>query len=51
MAEVIELHGGEATDSRDAFLRLGRRDRNAIVEFLKTLQVLPEGETRLVIEE
>ncbi len=49
--DAISLHGGDAQESRDAFVKLSNRDRDAVVEFLKTLQVLDRGETRLVIEE
>jgi CxxC motif-containing protein (DUF1111 family) len=43
ISEAIIYHGGEAQASRDAFAQLSSDDRAAIVEFLKTLQVLPEG--------
>jgi hypothetical protein len=48
LTEAILYHGGEARDSRDNFASLPTDDQKAIVEFLKTLQVLPEG-TPLVI--
>jgi len=35
--EAVELHGGEATDSRDVFRSLSRSDRNALLRFLGTL--------------
>lgn len=49
--DAIVLHGGDATESRQQFERLSRRNQEAIVEFLKTLQVLEEGETRLVVDD
>jgi CxxC motif-containing protein (DUF1111 family) len=41
ITEAIFFHGGEARDSRDALFALPQDDQNAIVEFLKALQVLP----------
>ena len=43
LTEAIHFHGGEARASRDAFFALGEDERGAVIEFLKTLQVLPEG--------
>ncbi len=43
LTEAIHFHGGDARDSRDAFFALPQEDQDAIIEFLKTLQVLPEG--------
>lgn len=34
---VVRLHGGEAADSRDAWLALSRGERHALSEFVKTL--------------
>jgi cytochrome c peroxidase len=42
ITEAIYYHGGEARASRDAYFSLPQADQNAIVEFLKTLQVLPK---------
>lgn len=41
--EAIRMHGGEAEISRDAYLALSAKDRRSVVDFLKTLQVLPEN--------
>ncbi len=49
--DAILLHGGDGLESRMAFESRSRRDRDAVVEFLKTLQVLPRGETRLVVDD
>ena len=38
MTEAIHFHGGAARVQRDAFFALSSRDRNDIVEFLKSLQ-------------
>jgi CxxC motif-containing protein (DUF1111 family) len=50
LSEAILAHGGEAEASREAFVALPLARQNEIVEFLKTLQVLPEGEPDLVID-
>lgn len=41
--EAIRRHGGEAEAARDAYLALSASDRLSVVDFLKTLQVLPEN--------
>jgi CxxC motif-containing protein (DUF1111 family) len=51
ITEAILMHGGEARESRDAFVTLATEDQAAIVRFLKTLQVLPPGSNRVVVEE
>lgn len=43
LTEAIHFHGGEARATRDAFFALPKEDQAAIIEFLKTLQILPEG--------
>ena len=50
LTEAIYFHGGEARAARDAFYALSDADRAAIIEFLKSLQVLPDGSPRVVIE-
>ncbi len=42
VSEAILMHGGEARATRDAFTRLPFVDQQALVEFLLSLQVLPE---------
>jgi len=51
MREAILAHAGEALNSKTAFEALTDYDRNAVIEFLKTLQVLPPGSRRLVVDE
>jgi cytochrome c peroxidase len=51
MRQAILAHAGEAKDSRAAFQKLTDGQRNAVIEFLKTLQVLPPGSTSLVVDE
>jgi len=41
LTEAIHFHGGASRASRDAFFDLPQSGRDDIVEFLKTLQVLP----------
>lgn len=51
MREAILAHGGEAAASRAAFLALTEHERDCVIEFLKTLQVLPPGTTSLFVDE
>ncbi len=46
LTEAIYFHGGDARAERDAFFSLSQASQDAIIEFLKTLQVLPEQRTR-----
>lgn len=49
--EAVEAHDGEALSQRKAFDALSREQRDAITEFLKSLQVLPLGSRSLVVDE
>ena len=51
MRQAIEAHAGEAQAQADAWAALSDHERNSIIEFLKTLQVLPEDTPCLVIDE
>lgn len=42
LTEAINFHGGEARTERDAFFALPQSDRDDVIEFLKTLQILKE---------
>ena len=44
LTEAIEHHAGEARPSRRNFVNLPASERAAIIEFLKTLQILPPGQ-------
>lgn len=44
VSEAILMHGGEGRAARDAFTDLPFADQRAVVEFLLTLQILPEAE-------
>jgi len=47
--EAILAHSGEALASRKAFEGLRAEQRDFVIEFLKTLQVLPQGTSQLII--
>ncbi|PYR74375.1 MAG: hypothetical protein DMF87_22980 [Acidobacteria bacterium] len=51
LRQAILAHSGEAKSSRVAFQALPAAERDAVVEFLKTLQVLPPGTKDLVVDE
>jgi hypothetical protein len=48
--EAILMHGGEAQAARDAYEGLPAGQRASVVDFLRTLQVLPENSPLVVIE-
>jgi len=49
--EAIEAHNGEALNERRAFDALGSDQQDEIVEFLKSLQVLPPNARARVVDE
>jgi len=49
--EAVEAHNGEAFKQRSAFDALPKDQQNAVIEFLKSLQVLPPGAESLVVDE
>ena len=49
--EAIEAHNGEALAQRKAFDALSVEQQNYLIEFLKSLQVLPPGSRSLVVDE
>jgi hypothetical protein len=51
LTEAIHFHGGEGRRSRDAFFALEATARGEVIEFLKSLQILPEGTPALVVDE
>ncbi len=51
MREAILAHAGEAQAAADAFRALAPYERDCLVEFLKTLRVLPPGTRPLVVDE
>jgi hypothetical protein len=51
ITEAIYHHAGEARPSRTNYMQLTAYERAAVVEFLKTLQVLPAGSPLVVYEQ
>lgn len=51
LREAILAHSGEALASRQAFEGLSSYEQGAVIEFLKSLQVLPPGSTALIVDE
>jgi hypothetical protein len=51
LRDAIEAHAGEAAASTQAYLALPAADQDCIIEFLKTLQVLPDGTASRVVDE
>ena len=51
MREAVRAHHGDAQESRDRWGRLGQRKQDALIEFLKTLQVLPAGTKHRIVDE
>lgn len=51
MREAILAHAGEAAESSGAFRDLSEYEQGSVIEFLKTLQVLPQGTSSLVVDE
>ena len=51
ITQAIVAHGGEGRASRDAFMALQKEERDELVEFLKSLQVLPDGTPTLIVHE
>nr|HRC85991.1 di-heme oxidoredictase family protein [Thermoanaerobaculia bacterium] len=51
MRQAIENHFGESDSVRQAFLALPASEQDAVIEFLKTLQILPPGVKALIVDE
>jgi di-heme oxidoreductase (putative peroxidase) len=51
MRESVLAHAGEAQHSTDLFKALSEYEKDSLIEFLKTLQVLPPGTESLVVDE
>lgn len=51
LRQSVIAHSGEAKDSRLAFQSLKPEEQDALIEFLKTLQVLPPGTKDRVVDE
>ncbi len=51
LREAILAHNGEAVVSKESFVALSQHEQDAIIEFLKTLQVLPPGTKHRIVDE
>jgi cytochrome c peroxidase len=51
LRQAVEAHAGEALASQQAYLALSEYEQNAVIEFLKSLQVLPPGTPYLYVDE
>jgi hypothetical protein len=51
LRESVLAHSGEALASRQQFQQLPKYDQDSVIEFLKTLQVLPPGTRHLIVDE
>ena len=51
MRQSVLAHSGEAVQSRQGFEKLTKYEQDSLIEFLKTLQVLPPGTRDLVVDE
>ncbi|MGH7967225.1 MAG: di-heme oxidoredictase family protein, partial [Limisphaerales bacterium] len=51
LRQAVLAHAGEARSSRQAFQTLTKYEQDSIIEFLKSLQVLPPGAKSLVVDE
>lgn len=51
LRQSLLAHSGEALDSRRAFQKLPAGQQDDVIEFLKTLQVLPPGTKDLIVDE
>jgi hypothetical protein len=51
LRQAVKAHDGEAKTSRIAFESLSQYGQDSIIEFLKTLQVLPPGTRSLIVDE
>jgi hypothetical protein len=51
LREAVMAHAGEAAAVMSRFRALTRYEQDSIIEFLKTLQVLPPGTRHLVVDE
>ena len=51
LREAVEAHAGEAQASRDEYGRLSSDEQDTVIEFLKTLQILPPGTKHRIVDE
>lgn len=51
LREAVEAHAGEASGVMANWQALSGAERDEVIEFLKSLQILPEGTSHLVVDE
>lgn len=51
LRQAVLAHNGEALVERQAFQAASEYDQDSVIEFLKTLQVLPPGTKHLMVDE
>jgi cytochrome c peroxidase len=51
LRQSVKAHDGEAKATRLAFEALAQYEQDCVIEFLKTLQVLPPGTRALIVDE
>ena len=51
LRQAVKAHDGEAKSMRLAFEALSQYEQDCVIEFLKTLQVLPPGTRALIVDE
>ncbi len=51
LRQSVLAHSGEALAARQRFERLARSEQDELIEFLKSLQVLPPGTRSLIVDE
>ncbi len=51
LREATLAHSGEALATRQAFEQLSEHERNCVIEFLKSLRILPPGTEARVVDE
>jgi len=51
LRQAVKAHDGEAKATRLAFEALSQYEQDSVIEFLKTLQVLPPGTRSLIVDE
>jgi cytochrome c peroxidase len=51
LRQSVLAHAGEALSSRQAFQKLAKYEQDCLIEFLKTLQVLPPGTKDRIVDE
>jgi len=51
LRQAVQAHAGEAQAAADAFRARTADEQDAVIEFLKTLQVLPPGSQTLIVDE